>query len=95
MLFCKYLRGSHKRAHKSVFHRVPDKRGGYKRLTAADITLNEPVHRLARLHIAKRIGNRSPLRICRSKWEGRPKIIKLKRLHPEAVCFAVSVFHPT
>ena len=80
MLLCQNFRRSHERTHVPVFRSVPDKRRSHQRFAAADIALDKPVHRLARLHIAHRITYRPPLRIRRREGQGRPKFVEVTRL---------------
>ena len=94
MLLCQNFRRSHERTHVSAFCSVPYKRRRNERFAAADIALNEPVHRLARLHIGKGIAHRPPLRISRCKGQGRPKLVKVTRLHLISVGLAVLSLHP-
>ena len=84
MLLGEDLRRRHEGADKAVFPAKPAQRRSDKRLAAADVALDKPVHHKAARHIPRRILDRALLRTGRRKGKRGVKGGEIPREHGDA-----------
>ena len=92
MLLCQHLGGSHHQRHEPVPEREIRGGGSHQRLSRADITLNQPVHRVHTFHIGNTVVHGIHLSVGRSERNPRVEFVHIRVCHYRSRKYPAVIF---